>query len=70
MANASTNDYDEALTALVKETGSTKRGWSLTSGPETGVGVEYYFTHKQHGTYYVCVDQGEVTSLTEISEES
>ena len=56
------SDYDKAFKAVVDAVGCNRRGWETTSGPETGVGVEFYFTHNKHGTYYVCVDQGEVTA--------
>jgi hypothetical protein len=54
------NDYDLALTE-VKETTNVTRGWRSVHGPLTGVGNEFYFQSKIAGTYYVCVDQGEVT---------
>jgi len=47
--------------AVIDATGIT-RGWKYVDGPETGVGTEFYLTHKDAGTYYVCIDQGEVTA--------
>jgi hypothetical protein len=55
------NDYDLALSAVKFKTSIT-RGWECVDGPITGVGNEFYFRSKTAGTYYVCVDQGEVIS--------
>lgn len=35
----------------------TGKKWTITNGPETGVGVEYYFKSGKSEAY-VCEDQG------------
>ncbi len=57
------SDYDKALAAVRSASGaSNKTKWAIVAGPETGVGNEFYLHNKTRGTYYVCVDQGEVTA--------
>lgn len=36
-------------------------GWKEMDGPDSGVGVDYWFVHKSGLEAYVNVDQGEVT---------
>jgi len=49
-----------ALEALCKQTGTTPDEWEAIDGPETGVGVEYWFRHGDGREAYVCDDQGEI----------
>jgi hypothetical protein len=52
----------EALKELCRQTGTKPKSWKAVDGPETGVGVEYWFEHKRTGeTVYVCDDQGHIT---------
>lgn len=39
--------------------------WEHTSGPETGVGSEYWLVNETDGLQaYVCIDQGELTECS------
>ncbi len=59
------SDFDKAVAAACAASGaSSKTKWSAVDGPTTGVGNEFYLHSKKHGTYYICVDQGEVTSCS------
>lgn len=58
-----------ACRAVANETGTAARNWKSTDGPLTGVGSEYYLVHPRAGTWYVCVDQLDVTSCVKVSEE-
>lgn len=65
------SDYDKALAAVRSASGASNTAkWAIVSGPETGVGNEFYLQNKTHGTYYVCVDQGEVTACSPCTEET
>lgn len=47
---------------IADQTGTEPGDWEHINGPETGVGVEYWFEHivtKQQ--VYVCDDQGHIT---------
>ena len=52
--------------AVIDSTGY-EHGWEYVDGPETGVGIEFYLSHKEAGTFYVCIDQGEVTVCSSVS---
>jgi hypothetical protein len=61
------SDHALALDSVTMATGMS-RGWESVNGLETGVGNEFYFEHPKAGTYYVCVDQGEVTACQKQGE--
>jgi hypothetical protein len=64
------SDYDKALAAVRSASGASKKTkWVTVDGPGTGVGNEFYLQNRTHGTYYVCVDQGEVTACSLCTEE-
>jgi hypothetical protein len=59
----SKEEHDMGMTAAqaaAEQTGTNPDQWKLTSGPETGVGVEYWLAGPKDLTAYVCIDQGEV----------
>lgn len=60
--DAEASDYSKAIRAVAAATGTGTANWESAEGPYTGVGNEFFFHNEDHGTYYVCVDQGEITS--------
>lgn len=48
------------LTQLCEETETEPEEWAVMEGPETGVGIEAWFRHKDGREAYVCDDQGEI----------
>lgn len=56
---------NQALKFLCQETDTKPNQWEELDGPESGVGVEYWYRHKKSGQEaYLCIDQGEVVSFT------
>lgn len=49
------------LTQLCDETATSLNDWTEASGPETGVGVEYWFQHSNGNFAYICDDQGDIS---------
>lgn len=72
-------ELDEALTAagvigapvldvrhrIASSTGTPPEQWQLADGPSSGVGTDYWYENTVTGaTAYVCVDQGEIVTLS------
>lgn len=52
---------DDLIGKIARATGSRCQDWEGRDGPDSGVGVDYWFEHTDGCTAYVNVDQGEVS---------
>lgn len=49
------NTYEQLLADL---TGTRPEEWKIHDGPDSGMGVDYYFRHPRCGVVFINYDQG------------
>lgn len=60
-------EYPAALVALAEHTNTKPEEWKSRDGPRSGVGEDYYYWHGGlTQRWWVCMDQGEVSSMERV----